>query len=1613
MFAPVANCRLQRADPELAGFREVTSWSIRCNETARGDTMTFHFTRVLWAFALGLLLASSRASANGTDDHNPIGTTGAFEGVIMTGGAYNALSHNATRQIDDLIVPGAIGKYGLKMTRYYNSRNIYGSMSPGWSAAYSWEYDRVRGKVSYPNGQTWEASCADPLGVSDGWIPGPDTRFRLADGGIVVFETATSGRPIQIIDPYGQTTNITYAADGSWKDVTEPGGRYLHFIYDASTPRRLTRVEAHGLGNATVTDWVSYTYASQPTGGTVITSRMCLTRVDYSDSTAASYTYQLDNGPEILKRGFNRMTPLLKGADDVRYQGAMRRIAYEFRQSHAAHGDLWKERYWDGIVGHELSGIVVSTIDPPAPDPTVNTVNFETTYTETRGDAPSRSFTYTPMHLHRFDDDTCPTPTMPPYLNQQFLQSYTDFSGKTTSVAYDSNWYVNALTNANYQTTTYLRGPPPDAPYERGIGQVLRITRPDNTHVDYTYQPEGDIGGHYVASITNELGAVTVYTRDPVTHVATRIDYPADAQTPASWEEFTYNSFGQVLTHRLKNGAWVKFKYDSRGLLTDSYSPKMGAVPLDSDPHTHQTYYTSALWADRVQTVTLPANASGYVASETYEYDSRRLGLLTKVTHADGTFKSMDYDTYGNKLWEENELRQRVAYTYDDYNRVLSVTDPLSNVARSTYVPTNGGGGSSYKHTTAHADTVTTPTGIITSNIYDVNFRLSSTTAAFGTTLAATTTFAYDDIGNQIVVTDPLFHETHHTYDVRNRKIATTEVWGTPLQRTTSWVYEADRVTQIARPDGTVETKTYDALDRVLTDTVPKSDVVYLTTSFRYNPSGTMQQVTDANGNITSFEYDDADRKTKHIYSNGDTQRWAYDDAGNLKWRYTVHNEQQSYSFDNRNRKTGMTWSNSADWANYAYDGAGRLTVATNPNATVTRSYDAAGHLTQDQQNVTGLGIQKVDYPTYDADGRLTRMYVENATGYDFTYAYDAIGRLDTINLTPNIGIFQYHYNAVSAETGRDSLLSDGIHRVYTLDALNRLQALDVTKGFQTLSHESYTYDVMDRMTLVDRSDGHPDTFGYFLDGELRTANLGNLAHNLTYNVDNVGNRTSVVDNNNTTSYSPNNINQYASVSAHSIVNGPEHEISSYDGVSYGYINDEHLTSATTGAAPSLTGPMTSGGSVTYSMAYDALGRCVKRSLSNAPTTYYVYDGEKPVLEFDGGTGHPEVGVNVYGKGIDEILERVALDPTNAWQNYYPQQDHAGSVTLLTDNNGAAVERYRYDAFGAPTVYSGTWGARASTAYDNRFLFTGREYAGTYRSSYATPAFAFYEYRARAYHPGLGRFLSEDPKLFGAGDYNLFRYVGNNPVNATDPMGLEEQPTSTTNAPAYMDKIERTRTPLEKRDDNARDFDSGSLNNSPAGYATWFNNNWKTLSGANQAAAVRRLEGGSDGTSSTTPAFDPIGAATGALASRIAVSGAAAAMSQIMKSSEAALINLIKNVNPKGGWFNCVNCGIATRATLAGRPACAMPGGMTSFWGPRGVQASIGGSWMPSSRSAIEAHMLNLGPGSQRVILGYPSSGPGHIFNAINHNGAVSFLDGQIGGRASLQGYAQLGVFEP
>jgi RHS repeat-associated protein len=125
----------------------------------------------------------------------------------------------------------------------------------------------------------------------------------------------------------------------------------------------------------------------------------------------------------------------------------------------------------------------------------------------------------------------------------------------------------------------------------------------------------------------------------------------------------------------------------------------------------------------------------------------------------------------------------------------------------------------------------------------------------------------------------------------------------------------------------------------------------------------------------------------------------------------------------------------------------------------------------------------------------------------------------------------------------------------------------------------------------------------------------------------------------------------------------------------------------------------------------------------------------------------------LFGNNTDQILSQE--DGAGANVNW-TLTDHLGTVKDLVNNSGSVVNHLIYDSFG--NVVS-----QSNAGVESRYLFTGREFD---RET------GLYYYRARYYNAGVGRFLSEDPLGFEGGDTNLYRYVGNSPIDSIDPNGL-------------------------------------------------------------------------------------------------------------------------------------------------------------------------------------------------------------------------------------------------
>jgi RHS repeat-associated protein len=173
----------------------------------------------------------------------------------------------------------------------------------------------------------------------------------------------------------------------------------------------------------------------------------------------------------------------------------------------------------------------------------------------------------------------------------------------------------------------------------------------------------------------------------------------------------------------------------------------------------------------------------------------------------------------------------------------------------------------------------------------------------------------------------------------------------------------------------------------------------------------------------------------------------------------------------------------------------------------------------------------------------------------------------------------------------------------------------------------------------------------------------------------------------------------------------------------------------------------------TTSYTYDAMDRRNGKEVSATNKTRFVYDGEDIALSFIGVTGAHLANRYLHGPGIDEVF----ADEQGA-NTYWLLTDHLGTVRDLTDGTGALAKHIAYDSFGRK---QGETAAGIQTLY----AFTGREYDVETGLQY---------HRARYYDPQIGRWISQDPIGFDAGDSNLYRYVNNGPTGRTDPSGLQE-----------------------------------------------------------------------------------------------------------------------------------------------------------------------------------------------------------------------------------------------
>ncbi|QWP75389.1 RHS repeat-associated core domain-containing protein [Lysobacter sp. K5869] len=453
-------------------------------------------------------------------------------------------------------------------------------------------------------------------------------------------------------------------------------------------------------------------------------------------------------------------------------------------------------------------------------------------------------------------------------------------------------------------------------------------------------------------------------------------------------------------------------------------------------------------------------------------------------------------------------------------------------------------------------------------------------------------------------------------------------------------------------------------------------------------------------------------------------------------------------------------WPSAADGAvagrSYRYDGdgsdpnaLGRLiqTTTYNPDpgsglgdCTVVESwsYDAHG-------NVVAARLQVGGAATLDASARYAYNNLNEVVRIDLpagsplaaiTYAYDDQGHIVAIGVPGDeAAIARYGYNAEgqlqSAQRGRLSELWN-----YDSPGCVLSHRVDVDNAPAFAQTFAYTPDSQIQQRTTAQAQASTD-IGYAYDGQQRLASA---------TVAGGGAGTLKID-----SYDANG-NIWAATVDGSALSTPCHA------------GNDRLASAQSGSGPRQSFQYDASGRPTdwrgLSLRYDAALASVSTvAAAGADTVRYARGlNNQRVLRQQGahrrlyfcGAGSTPLMVWNDGKPQLCVWGPDGLVAVHDGRLQYPVSDHQHSVWAVFDDQGQALRRFDYAAFGAPLAAAGD---------DWWFLYAGKEYdAGT----------GLYDFGARLYDPALMRFLGPDPARQFSSPYV---FASNNPINYLDPSG--------------------------------------------------------------------------------------------------------------------------------------------------------------------------------------------------------------------------------------------------
>ncbi len=667
----------------------------------------------------------------------------------------------------------------------------------------------------------------------------------------------------------------------------------------------------------------------------------------------------------------------------------------------------------------------------------------------------------------------------------------------------DANGAVTAMqwNSGNLMRLTDAAGNATDYEYD-SKGRRIKETDATGAVTTTSYDTNGNITGTSRTRTVNGAAATltTSRTLDADGKPLTETD-PGGGVTRS-----TYNALQKIATSTDAAGRVTRYDYDERGRPTKTTWPDGTSEETGYDANGNETRKTDIAGRattndyDALNRPTKVTNPDGTTVTTAYDAGGR----VTQTTDERGNATRYDYDAAGRRTKVTDALGNITQSAYDANGNLTSVTDALGNVTSFEYDPANRRTKTTFAPVNGAASSVTVAydalgrksretdeAGNVTQFGYDKLGRLIQVTDAAG----GITAYGYDEAGNKISQTDALGRVTKWEYDNLGRVTRRT------LPEGMSETFGYDAAGNLASHtdfNAAVTTYTYDALNRLLSRTFPVTNAAGVsantTVTMTYATGGQVATVTDANGTIT-HTYDNRDRLTQVDNPDGSVIVYTYDAAGNkssVSTRYGIETPRvTSYDYDALNRLNRVTTSANlgSGVTSYTYDAVGNLKTLVRPNGTSeVYSYDARNRLT---------GIDTVK----SADQSLLARFSYQLTAHGLRSQ-----ATETINTSPaQTRTVTYSYDALKRLTGQSATgATAGLDLAVTFsyDAVGNRSSATETQAGATVT-TAYAYDKNDRLLTENQSGAVTiaNNYSYDLNGNLtgKTGSQGNTSTAAVY----------------------------------------------------------------------------------------------------------------------------------------------------------------------------------------------------------------------------------------------------------------------------------------------------------------------------------------------------------------------------------------------------------------------------------------------------------------------------------------------------------------------------------